>query len=285
MAIYQSQHKGEIIDEAVKRVLDILINKTDVLPVEVGGTGQTSIDGIKSMLGMDETQYDIQPINKGGTGSTTAADARTNLGITPANIGAVAKSGDTMTGTLSITKATYPGITLNATDSVKRALLQQSSNNASLYTYSTAGDATNCRLLKLQDAASNSNIGNALSLVDRVDGSDKVYNILTTANAASTIQSLLQGGSISVVKSVQRGTTSVNAGGTKTVTITSVNTSKAFIICNNSVATGRLDGSPSSTTDITYRTISAELTSSTVITFTNSGGVSGTAYWQVVEFY
>lgn len=41
-------------------------------------------------------------INKGGTGATTAAQARTNLGITPANIGAVKKSGDTMTGELNL---------------------------------------------------------------------------------------------------------------------------------------------------------------------------------------
>lgn len=40
-------------------------------------------------------------VDNGGTGATTAASARTNLGITPANIGAVTKSGDTMTGTLT----------------------------------------------------------------------------------------------------------------------------------------------------------------------------------------
>lgn len=44
----------------------------------------------------------IPPITRGGTGATTAAGARTNLGITPANIGAVAKAGDDMTGDLGI---------------------------------------------------------------------------------------------------------------------------------------------------------------------------------------
>lgn len=42
------------------------------------------------------------PVNNGGTGATTAAGARSNLGITPANIGAVNKAGDTMTGVLSV---------------------------------------------------------------------------------------------------------------------------------------------------------------------------------------
>lgn len=42
------------------------------------------------------------PVSKGGTGATTAADARTNLGITPENIGALPRSGGTMTGPLTL---------------------------------------------------------------------------------------------------------------------------------------------------------------------------------------
>ena len=41
-------------------------------------------------------------VDHGGTGATTAAAARTNLEITPANIGAVSKAGDTMTGQLTL---------------------------------------------------------------------------------------------------------------------------------------------------------------------------------------
>jgi hypothetical protein len=40
-------------------------------------------------------------VQEGGTGATTEAGARANLGITPANIGAVAKAGDAMTGKLT----------------------------------------------------------------------------------------------------------------------------------------------------------------------------------------
>lgn len=41
------------------------------------------------------------PVADGGTGSTTAANARTALGITPANIGALPLSGGTITGAIS----------------------------------------------------------------------------------------------------------------------------------------------------------------------------------------
>ena len=43
----------------------------------------------------------ILPIVKGGTGATTAATARSNLGITPENIGALATDGGTMSGDIT----------------------------------------------------------------------------------------------------------------------------------------------------------------------------------------
>lgn len=46
-------------------------------------------------------------IASGGHGGTTPEQARANLGITPANIGAVQKAGDTMTGTLNGTSAIF----------------------------------------------------------------------------------------------------------------------------------------------------------------------------------
>ena len=52
-------------------------------------------------LSITDKTSGILPLERGGTGAETAAAARTNLGITPANIGAVNKAGDTMTGPLT----------------------------------------------------------------------------------------------------------------------------------------------------------------------------------------
>lgn len=60
----------------------------------------------------EDMDISIVPIEKGGTGATTTAEARTNLEITPANIGAVNKTGDTMTGSLYFKNGTSGASTM-----------------------------------------------------------------------------------------------------------------------------------------------------------------------------
>ena len=58
---------------------------------------------------LPSSRLPVVPITKGGTGATSAANARTNLGVTPTNIGAVNKSGDTMTGPYQVTTLNIGG--------------------------------------------------------------------------------------------------------------------------------------------------------------------------------
>lgn len=70
----------------------------------LGSTSTATFDGTANVTpGVTGTL----PIANGGTGATTAANARSSLGITPANIGALAKSGGTVTGETIFQKGIY----------------------------------------------------------------------------------------------------------------------------------------------------------------------------------
>lgn len=298
MAIYKSQHKGEIIDEAVKRVIDILINKTAILPVEVGGTGQTSIDGIKSMLGMDETQYDVQPINKGGTGATTAADARTNLGVTPGNIGAAPASEHNMKSYTSLWQIGLSGAP--TMDEIQQALPNSS---RLVFNPSTSGYA---------EGTGTANIPSLYGMVvmEKIDpsrwdisfrsktGSNELWvgtkgensgaaafnqwvKIPSTATLASDIQSLLQGGSISVVKSIQRGTITIAGHQTEgyATLATSVNTSKAVVLYGGQYNIQETSGK--------YNPVMLQLSAANKVTATlyALSAYSWQIPYQVIEYY
>lgn len=54
--------------------------KFKVLPIAGGGTGQTTVAGVRNILGLGNTDGAL-PIANGGTGATTPEAARKNLGI------------------------------------------------------------------------------------------------------------------------------------------------------------------------------------------------------------
>ena len=81
-------------------------NTAGALPIANGGTGCTTLEEAKRVFSV-ANDSGVVPVSHGGTGASTAANARTNLGITPANIGASATShkhdaADVTTGALSI---------------------------------------------------------------------------------------------------------------------------------------------------------------------------------------
>lgn len=154
MALWRVKVEGTTINDPVKRftlaetlkehghtVSDI----SGILPMANGGTSSTKLadapngavvykleDGTNSHLWYKASsngafyatgdnvipKFGTLPVAQGGTGSTTASGARTNLGITPANIGA-ATSGHTHTaadvGALPSTGGTLAGNVTNTT--------------------------------------------------------------------------------------------------------------------------------------------------------------------------
>ena len=69
------------------------------------------------------------PVNKGGTGATDAAGARTNLDVTPDNIGALSKSGGTMTGDIDFGNAANSGIQWTTNNGTRIRIRPYSPNN------------------------------------------------------------------------------------------------------------------------------------------------------------
>lgn len=116
--------------------------------------------------------------------------------------------------------------------------------------------------------------------------SSRFFGEHNTSLLATIIQNLMQGGSISVVKSVQRGTVSISASSSNTynVTISAVNTNKSFLIINGENSTGNSGAA-------TPCNASGEIKNSTTLLFTptykdNSPVEYGYSLrWQVVEFY
>ena len=73
--------------------------------------GTAGITDIVSRLGSA-----VIPVSSGGTGAANAAEARANLGITPANIGALPLAGGTMTGKMQNNFAEGSGVEVTHAD-------------------------------------------------------------------------------------------------------------------------------------------------------------------------
>ena len=212
-------------------------------------------------------------IGNGGTGGGTAAAARTALG-------AVAKTGDTMTGNLTLQK-TLPAIELRNTDTNRSVIIQaESGGGLNLWNSVTGNMAnqTNLFILRPETAP----LANAVQLERRKDGTNERYNLFGQHNPellAAAIQNLLQEGSITMIKSVQRGSVAPGLDKSGTITIAAVNTGKAVAILG-----GTVDGMGGP--------VQIELTNSTTVTWersriygaTGSTNMSGFS-WQIVEYY
>ena len=111
-------------------------------------------------------------VDQGGTGAATASAAC-------AKLGAVKKSGDTMTGNLSISGYLYPSLYLLPTynSTTNRTVFEGSYVGASSFASWQDSSGNNRRMLEVRNAAYEAGRDNALVLRDVVDGSYSTYRV------------------------------------------------------------------------------------------------------------
>lgn len=96
--------------------------------------------------------------------------------------GKVNKSGDTMTGNLTIKKSTYPTIRLTEDDTNKALNLQFASGIFDVSAFNAGDSADNYRTVRLCDSSYRSNVSDALALLDTVNGTRNTYKIYHEGN-------------------------------------------------------------------------------------------------------
>lgn len=142
---------GDLVDSG-KKPADFQEKLTFDSAPTANSTNPVTSGGVKSALNTIQTELNkTVTVAKGGTGATTAASARTNLGITPANIGALAASQVVAVYNQAVDfsagKATYynSAITANSVVIVERRVGSAGSNNVQAFgTTSNDGSVTIC---------------------------------------------------------------------------------------------------------------------------------------------
>ena len=196
--------------------------------------------------------------------------------ITPEAIGAVDKTGDVMTGSLTV----MDNFNVNKTfDDVEYKTYVRPIN----YSIASNGDYST-GLIHYKDGVNQAQLmfnKDGIMLRDNVNA--KAYKMFGQHNASdltNVIKSLLTGGEISMVKSVQRGTITISSGTSATATLAkAVNMSKASVSYG-----GAYNDLSSYSSNNAMPTV--QLTNSTTVTATK-GTSSGktTVTYEVVEYY
>ena len=119
---------------------------------------------------------------RGGAKVTVALDIENrraflqNGAVTTDSIGAVSKSGDTMTGDLTINKK-YPTTKLNDTEKGAQTFFQNANHITWLTSRNVADDTNNSRSLIVGDSNAYADKKNAAKFVDKVNGTLNYYNL------------------------------------------------------------------------------------------------------------
>lgn len=128
----------------------------------------------------------IRSGNADGWGQSWAKVYDTRNKPTPAELGAVSKAGDTMTGNLTVIKPTYPAITVRDSTNDSGGIFQHNNHMTQVIAKSPMSGSVNYRGLSLYDKAGLNDISAALKLVEFVNGEKTAsYDILHTGNLSA----------------------------------------------------------------------------------------------------
>ncbi|MCI1959640.1 MAG: tail fiber protein [Clostridia bacterium] len=211
----------------------------------------------------------VVPVKNGGTGASSSSSALSNLG-------GLSKSGGTMAGDIIMgtNKVKY--------NSSGQTYMHLWGNDAEGLAKTNNVDIGSWQGVSFSNTCSTGPVSKGSPAVSISTRSGNIYltGDIKTADGKNYVQSLLTGGKISVVKSIQRGYCT-----SSTATINAVNTSKSILIINSHSEC--LNNGVSNNNK--YYLPSATLANSTTITFDYVHDNGGDHYynyeWQVIEFY
>ena len=97
----------------------------------------------------------------------------------------VNKSGDTMTGRLTVATPSYTTILIAETTNNTGTFIENGGHSTSIAHRNVMGDNANQRILTLRDSVSSSSLKNALRLTDKVSGVSTDYSLLHEGNISN----------------------------------------------------------------------------------------------------
>ena len=181
-AAEQAKTDAQVAQAAAEKARDEAKSATDFASTDyVDEKAETAENNAKSYT--DEKFSDIPTPDVSGqidthnTDTSAHADIRQTIDdLTAADVGAVSKSGDTMSGNLFIQK-TLPRVRLKCTGYYTETALESGGNSARLYSYNSSSSVLNGRYLEVCNSGAKSNMADALRFVNLSGGA-------TTANYA-----------------------------------------------------------------------------------------------------
>ena len=263
-----------IIDTNLKQVADkaaAALPATSYTAADILNKLKT-VDGVNSGLDADLFKgQSVIPVANGGTGATTVDTARENLNAFRRY--AYYTSG----GATNVDTDMFDFALVAATHEFNTALYNVVGGTF-VYVwqfYTNTGTGATSRRVQLAH-----NMGaNKMATRYYNGGWSDWAEIPTSENFSSMVQSALQSGGVSVIKSIQRGSTVLSTDtAERTVTISAVNMDKAILIYT---------GMSTSNNSLTYYP-QISLTGPTEITvkrYSGSGNYSTVIPYQVIEFY